>query len=115
MQQVQKDTGIFIFSTPLIEGYQIDEYFGLVHGASIQGVHFLKDAMAYLSDKFGGRVHGYESSLEKAMEQAVHDMARKALKMGANAILGVHVNTNEVGNRMLMASCYGTAVRFHRK
>lgn len=115
MLNVQRDTGIFLFTMNVIEGYEIEEYFGIVTGCSIQGVHFFKDFTAYLSDKFGGRVRGYESSLNTATELALRDMAIKAAKLGANAVIGIDIDTNDVNNRMLMATCHGTAIRFKRK
>lgn len=115
MLSVQRDTGIFLFTMNVIEGYEIEEYYGIVTGCSIQGVHFFKDAMAYLSDKFGGRVRGYEGSLNTAIELALRDMAKQAAKAGANAVIGLEIDTNDVNNRMLMASCYGTAIRFKPK
>lgn len=112
---VQKETGVFLFTTNVVEGFEVEEYFGLVSGVSIQGVHFFKDLTAYLSDKFGGRVGGYESSMRLALEQAQREMAKNAIKLGANAVLAIDMDTGDVTGRMLMASCYGTAVKIKRR
>lgn len=84
----------------------------MVSGQAIQGANFVRDYLASLSDRYGGRARGYENAVEKATEQALREMARQAKALGANAVLGLRINHGDVNNRMLMATCYGTAIRY---
>lgn len=75
------------------------------------GANFMRDFFARIRDVAGGRVGGYESALEDATGVALEQMALRAEKKGANAVIAIDVDTGAMGPRMLMASCYGTAVR----
>lgn len=104
---------IVIFSTtPTLEGHPIREYRGVVTGETIIGTNFLKDFMAGLRDFFGGRSGSYERVLREAKDTAMGEMAERAEKLGANAIVGIDLDYETVGERgsMLMVTCSGTAV-----
>lgn len=109
MKDIQARTGIHLFTAEKLEGYRIVEYYGLVSGQGVLGANFIKDFLAGIADTFGGRVNGYERSLEGAMAVALEQMAVRAGQKGANAVIAIDIDTNAIG-RMLMASCYGTAV-----
>lgn len=102
--------GVFVLTAPVLEGYEIVEYYGLVSGTSIYGANFVKDFFARVRDTIGGRARGYENSMNAAVEAASEQMWRKAGKLGANAVVAAHVVTGAVSTRMLMATVSGTAV-----
>lgn len=114
MKDVQARTGISLSTAERLEGYSIVEYHGLVSGQSIMGVNFVKDFFARIRDVAGGRVRGYENALEDAMGVALEQMALRAERLGANAVIAIDIDTGAIGPRMLMSSCYGTAVRVER-
>lgn len=115
MLQVQSDTGIFLLTVDQLEGYEVVEYYGLVHGQAIYGANFLKDFFARMSDKFGGRVGGYEKALAGAVDAALASIAADAHQLGANAVLGIDVKTGFIGQSMVTATCTGTAVKARRR
>lgn len=100
---------MIITTTSSIEGKKIKDYKGIVFGEVILGTHFMKDFSASFRDFFGERVSEYESDLISARERAISEMIERADKMGANAIVGIKVDT-EVINSMMMAVASGTAV-----
>jgi uncharacterized protein YbjQ (UPF0145 family) len=111
-QWEQKENIMFITTTPSIEGRKIVEYRGLVVGEVISGVNFLKDFAAGLTNFFGGRSGSYEDELIQARETAINEMIGRAQDTGANAIVGVDLDyevLGEAGN-MLMVTVSGTAV-----
>ena len=59
----------------------------------------------------GGRAGGYENALKGAKDAAVEDMVTQARAMGANAVIGIDLDYETVGDSMLMVSANGTAVR----
>lgn len=103
---------MIITTTPTIEGKRIVAYKGIVFGEVIQGIDFLKDMGAGLSNFFGGRSSEYEEELMLAREKALEEMMRRANQSGANAIVGVDFDYEVLGanNGMLMVTVNGTAV-----
>lgn len=103
---------MLISTTPTIEGRHILEYKGVVTGETIIGANVLKDFMAGLRDFFGGRSGTYEKVLREAKDTALREMEDRARKLGANAIVGVDLDYEAIGQNgsMLMVMCSGTAV-----
>ncbi|HEY8362530.1 MAG TPA: putative heavy metal-binding protein [Tissierellaceae bacterium] len=99
-------------TTHTIEGKKIVEYKGIVFGEVIAGVNFLKDFAASLSNFFGGRSASYEGELIEARESAIREMESRARSMGANAVVGVRIDYEVLGQggNMLMVTASGTAV-----
>ncbi|NLJ32169.1 MAG: putative heavy metal-binding protein [Clostridiales bacterium] len=104
---------MIITTTPSVEGRQITEYKGVVFGEVIAGVNFIKDIAAGLSNFFGGRSSSYEEELIQARESAMSEMEQRALRLGADAVVGVDIDYEVLGadNGMLMVTASGTAVR----
>lgn len=99
-------------TTPTIEGNPIREYKGIVTGETIIGANVFKDFMAGLRDFFGGRSGTYEKVLAEAKDTSLSEMAERARLMGANAVVGIDIDYETIGqnNSMLMVTCSGTAV-----
>ena len=103
---------MLLTTTPTIEGSPIKEYKGLVTGETIIGANFFKDFKASITDIFGGRSGAYERTLQEAKDTALKEMEERARKLGANAIVGIDLDYETIGqsSSMLMVSCSGTAV-----
>ncbi len=103
---------MIITTTPAVEGARIVEYKGIVFGEVISGVNMFKDIGAGLRNIFGGRSQGYEEELQAARDSALAEMEQRAMRLGANAVVGVDVDYEVLGadNGMLMVSVSGTAV-----
>jgi len=99
-------------TTPTVEGYQVTEYCGIVTGEAIMGANLFKDFFANIRDIVGGRSAAYERELRRAREVAMHEMETEARERGANAIVGIDIDYEVVGQSggMLMVSISGTAV-----
>ena len=102
---------MILTTTPQIEGKPILEYKGIVTGETIIGANFIKDLKAAFRDVFGGRSHSYEKVLREGRDTSLHEMQERAEALGANAVVGIDVDYETVGNgSMLMVSASGTAV-----
>lgn len=103
---------MIVTTTPSVEGRKIVEYKGIVFGEVISGVDFIKDFAAGLTNFFGGRSGSYEGELIGARDNAIMEMVNRAEQYGANAIVGVDVDYEVLGqgNNMLMVTASGTAV-----
>lgn len=102
-----------ITTTPTIEGKRITRYCGVVAGEAILGANLFKDLFAGIRDLVGGRSATYERELQKAREIALSELEERATEAGANAVVGVDLDYEVLGqgNGMLMVSASGTAVR----
>ncbi|EAQ45020.1 MULTISPECIES: heavy metal-binding domain-containing protein [Rhodobacterales] len=101
---------MIVTTTPSVEGYQIAEYKGIVVGEAIMGANVVRDVFASITDIVGGRSGAYESKLQDARETALAELEDRARDKGANAVVGVDLDYEVVGNSMLMVSASGTAV-----
>lgn len=103
---------MIITTTPHVEDHKIVDYKGIVFGEVVNGVDFVKDFAAGLTNFFGGRSGSYEGELIEARENAIREMENRARQMGANAIVGVDIDYEVLGqaNNMLMVTASGTAV-----
>jgi uncharacterized protein YbjQ (UPF0145 family) len=99
-------------TTPNIEGKKIVSYLGLVNGDAILGANLFKDFFARITDIVGGRSAAYEKELHKAKEIALQEMAEQARSLGGNAVVGIDLDYETIGDSMLMVSASGTAVKY---
>ena len=105
---------MLVTTTPNIEGKKIIKYIGLVNGEAIIGANFFKDFLAGIRDVVGGRSGSYEQGLREAKSIAIREMMDQAQRLGANAVIGVDIDLETMGQggSMLMVSANGTAVCF---
>lgn len=103
---------MIVTTTPSVEGRQIQNYKGVVTGEAILGAHLFRDLFAGLRDIVGGRSGSYEKSLREAREIALSELQDEAQRRGANAVVGVDLDYEVIGEQgsMLMVSASGTAV-----
>ena len=102
---------MLLVTTDVVEGKRVVQYLGIVSGDAIVGANMFRDFFAKVRDVVGGRVGGYEAALRGAKEAAMGDMVEQAQALGANAVIGVDLDYETVGDTMLMVSANGTAVR----
>ncbi len=103
---------VIISTTPSLEGKIIKEYRGIVFGAVISGIDFMKDITASITNLIGGRAEEYEQELVDARADAISEMMERAKKIGANALVGVKIDVETIGQNgsMIMVVASGTAV-----
>ncbi|MGR3320598.1 MAG: heavy metal-binding domain-containing protein [Pseudooceanicola sp.] len=101
---------MIITTTNTIEGKPIRAYKGIVVGEAIMGANVVRDFFANITDIVGGRSGAYEAKLQDARDTAMREVEDRAAAMGANAVVGVDLDYEVVGDSMLMVSVSGTAV-----
>src|SRR5262245_51056436 len=79
-----------------LPGYQVTKTLGLVRGLVVRSRSIIGNLGAAIQSLFGGNITLYTSLCEKAREDAYHLMVEQATALGANAIIGVRYDANEV-------------------
>lgn len=101
-----------ITTTNNIEGCPIEKYLDSICTNVVIGTNIFSDIAASFSDFFGGHSGSYKGKLELIYNEATKELKSKAIKLGANAIVGFSVDFNEIsgsGKSMFMISASGTA------
>lgn len=102
---------MIVTTTPQVEGRAVQQYLGVVAGEAILGANIFRDFFAGIRDIVGGRSGSYERVLREARESAMREMEAEAAQRGGNAVVGVDIDYETIGESMLMVSVSGTAVK----
>ena len=102
---------MILSTTHELQGQTISDYLGIVVGESIMGTGVFRDIAASLTDIIGSRSGAYEMKMQQARDMALQQMVYKAQALLANAVVGVDIDYEVVGDNMMMVSVSGTAVR----
>jgi uncharacterized protein YbjQ (UPF0145 family) len=100
-----------IITVETLQGYNYEEL-GVVTGSTIQSKNFVSDFGQGIKSIVGGELKSYTSMMEKARNQATQRMVDQAVKMGADAIIGVRYTTSSIMAQAAEVLVYGTAVRY---
>ena len=92
------------------EGYRITKYLGLAKGIIVRSRSIVGNIGAGFQALFGGNITIYTELCEKAREDAFNLLLNHAEKMGANAVIGMRYDANDVGPGITEVLAYGTAV-----
>lgn len=101
---------MIITTTQSVKGRPITDYRGIVVGEAIMGANIVRDFFAQITDVVGGRSGAYETKLADARDVALQELEQRAAALGADAVVGVDLDYEVVGESMLMVSASGTAV-----
>ena len=102
----------FISTTNNIEGGTIKEYLDVVCTNTVIGTNIFSDIAASFTDFFGGQSDTYKKKLELLYDKAIKELKQKAIRIGANAIIGLRIDFDEISGKdksMFMISVSGTA------
>ena len=94
-----------------IAGHRVTASLGVVRGLTVRSRSIIGSFMGGLQTIFGGNITIYTELCEHAREEAYRLMVRHAEELGANAIIGIRYDANEVMDGVTEVLCYGTAVR----
>ena len=101
-----------ITTTPTLEGYKVKKYLDVVNENIVLGTNFFSDFAASFTDIFGGNSETYQGKMDAMYKQAIDGLKRKAIYLGANAILGFKVDFDQISGKnmsMFMLTASGTA------
>jgi uncharacterized protein YbjQ (UPF0145 family) len=93
-----------------LEGYRITKQLGVIKGITVRSRSILGNIGGGLQSLFGGQLSIYVELCEKARDEAYQLMIQHANEHGANAIINMRYDANEVMNGITEVLAYGTAV-----
>jgi uncharacterized protein YbjQ (UPF0145 family) len=93
-----------------LEGYKITKQLGVIKGITVRSRSILGNIGGGLQSLFGGKLSIYVELCEKARDEAYQLMVQHANENGANAIINMRYDANEVMDGITEVLAYGTAV-----
>lgn len=99
-----------ITTTFELPGYSIVTSLGIVRGVHVRALGPLGSISAGLETIFGGKIRSYTNLCERTRKEAFDTLIKQAEALGANAIIGVRYDANEITDGVTEVLAYGTAV-----
>ncbi len=93
-----------------LPGYRSVRCYGMVRGVVVRSRSVFGTIGASLQTLVGGNISLFTELCETAREEAFNLMVQHASQIGANALLGVRYDANDVMDGVTEVLCYGTAV-----
>ena len=101
---------LFITTSTSLEGYKIKHQLGLVRGITVRSRSIVGNIAGGFMAMFGGKSTIYTELCENSREEALRLMIDNAKQTGANAIINMRYESNEVMQGLTEVLAYGTAV-----
>ena len=100
---------MLIVTTNDIPGHRVVRTLGVVRGITVRSRNVVSDVVGGVQSMIGGRVGAYVKLAEAARQEAYDDLVEHARAMGANAILAMRYDANEIMPGITEVLAYGTA------
>lgn len=97
-----------------LPGYRVDRNLGVVRGVVVRSRSVLGTIGAGFQTILGGNISLFTELAERTRQQAFDTMLHQAHLAGANAVIGIRYDANEIMSGVTEVLCYGTAVRVSR-
>ena len=99
-----------VTTTFTFDGYRIARHLGVVRGITVRSRSIVGSFGAGIQQIFGGNISLYTELCEHARREAFELMVAHAQEIGANAIIGMRYDANEIADGVAEVLAYGTAV-----
>ena len=99
-----------ITTSTSLEGYKVVKQLGLVRGITVRSRSIFGNLAGGFLALFGGKNSIYTELCENTREEALQLMIKHATELGANAIVNMRYDANEVMSGLTEVLAYGTAV-----
>lgn len=94
-----------------LAGFRVVQTFGVVRGITVRSRSALGNWLAGWQSWLGGRIGAYVHLAETARQEAYDRMCDHAAQVGANAVIAMRYDANEISDGITEVLAYGTAVR----
>jgi uncharacterized protein YbjQ (UPF0145 family) len=93
-----------------IAGHRITKYLGLVRGITVRSRSVVGNFAGGIQSLFGGKLSVFVELAETARQEALDHMVAHATEHGANAVIAMRYDANEIMEGITEVLAYGTAV-----
>ncbi len=101
---------MLVTTTNELEGYRVVKHLGIVRGLTVRSRSVVGNIGASIQILFGGNISVYTKLAEQTRKEAYELLVQQAEEAGANAILGMRYDANEIASAVTEVLAYGTAV-----
>ena len=101
---------MLVVTTNDLPGYRVVKHLGMVRGLTVRSRSIVGNIGAAIQIVFGGNITLYRKLAEQARSEAFDQLVAQAEEMGANAILAMRYDANEIAAAVTEVLAYGTAV-----
>ena len=101
---------MIVATTNDIAGHRVTRYLGVVRGITVRSRSIVGNVGAAVQSLFGGNITLYTTLCEQARAEAYELMMAHAREMGANAVIAMRYDANEIAAGITEVLAYGTAV-----
>jgi uncharacterized protein YbjQ (UPF0145 family) len=105
---------MLVATTNDLQGYRIVEHLGVVRGITVRSRSVVGNIGGAIQAFFGGNITIYTSLAERARREAFDLMVAHAAETGANAVVAMRYDANDIMAGITEVLAYGTAVRVER-
>ena len=102
---------MLVATTNDLPGYRITKHLGLVRGITVRSRSVIGNLGGAIQSVFGGKLSIYVELAERAREEAYEHMVDHAREMGANAVIAMRYDANEIMEGITEVLAYGSAVK----
>ena len=104
------NANLMVTTTFDFDGFKINRYLGVVRGITVRSRSVVGSFGAGVQQIFGGNITIYTELCEQARQEAFELMMQHAQQIGANAVIGMRYDANEISDGVAEVLAYGTAV-----
>jgi uncharacterized protein YbjQ (UPF0145 family) len=101
---------MLVTTTDTLPGYRVVRHIGVMRGLSVRSRSVVGNIGASIQILFGGNITMYTKLAEEARQEAYDLLIAQAQAAGANAIVGMRYDANEMASAVTEVLAYGTAV-----
>lgn len=101
---------MIVCTTNEVAGFAIVRHLGIVRGITVRSRSVLGNFVGGVQAFFGGQIGAYTQLAESARQEAFDHMCEHASQAGANAVIGMRYDANDIADGITEVLAYGTAV-----
>jgi uncharacterized protein YbjQ (UPF0145 family) len=106
---------VLVVTTPTVPGFRVTKVFGVVTGLTPRSRGMLGKFIGGIQSMLGGEITAFTTEIEKARREAIERTKEQAKALGANAIIGLDMETSDLLETIIVISATGTAVLIEKE
>ena len=105
---------MLVATTNDLPGYRVTAHIGMVRGITVRSRSVIGNVGGAIQSIFGGNLSIYTELAERARQEAYELMVEHAQQMGADAVIAMRYDANEIMEGITEVLAYGTAVKVEK-